>query len=262
MHASRCDRRGPAGKVPRRTWRDVARGVDTPMTGRATATGASRQRAPTRSGGRGGSGGDVRGRGGRFWVRTSASLSMRGPSSANPVSAAAATSTLAARPFTAVLRRLRACCRTAETVPGLSHRSLRSISRNAWSSWSLSTAHLRKSPNAVGAPRPGPGGGGLCRRIAGAGAPAVRGGAPQPPARRSPTVRRRSKNRPGLGCFHHGRVRPGGVGVGRNHQQDQPAELLPITDMCWSTWSLEPSRMTLWPLNSIRNDCGSQLVSS
>ena len=40
------------------------------------------------------SGGAVRGRGARFWVRTSASLSMRGPSSAKPVSAAAASSTL------------------------------------------------------------------------------------------------------------------------------------------------------------------------
>jgi hypothetical protein len=38
--------------------------------------------------------GAVRGSGARRWVRTSASLSMRGPSSAKPVTAAAAISTL------------------------------------------------------------------------------------------------------------------------------------------------------------------------
>ena len=77
------------------------------------------------------SAGAVRGSGRRRWVRTSASLSMRGPSSAMPVTAAAAISALVLGRLTVIRRRLRLLLLNSRNNSGLFQRSRRSMSRSA-----------------------------------------------------------------------------------------------------------------------------------
>ena len=120
---------------------DGARSMSTTATGSAGAavpeTGSARPVTALSACG-------VRGSGRRRWVRTS--LGMRGPSSTKPVTAAAATSTLARARLRKFSSGSGSTPSNSRTNSGLVHRTRRSMSRNAASSWSLSTAHLLNVP--------------------------------------------------------------------------------------------------------------------